>query len=319
MINSFPKLIRKIIIGIVIPLYFCVAIVQPAYAERVHGHFIPNRLDDQRIIGGIEASLGEYPWATALIFADSNPPVQFCGGSLVTPNWVLTAAHCTFDFFRNPIFPDDVDTFLGDTDLNASTNSFERISVDQIVRHPDYNRFIGVVGGADVALLHLSSPSQQETINLIDSDSIFDDPGVLSTVIGWGVDDTGTLSSVLREVDVPIISNTTCNAPVSYDGRILDDMLCAGFIAGGQDACQGDSGGPIVTTLSSGEDIQVGIVSWGDGCALPQKYGVYARVGVYENWINNIIGQRNTVSNELIDLVNQVSDLERRVTLLEDS
>jgi len=107
--------------------------------------------------------------------------------------------------------------------------------------------------------------------------------GVDAVVMGWGTTSSGDLASALAEASVPVVSTSSCVASGSYPGppstqlTVTDVMMCAGLPNGGTDACQGDSGGPLVS-LESGVPTQVGIVSWGEGCALPGKYGVYANV-----------------------------------------
>ena len=110
--------------------------------------------------------------------------------------------------------------------------------------------------------------------------------GIDATVVGWGVTDvtSSTVVTNLREVVLPIVSNETCNAPESYDGRITENMLCAGLAEGGADACFGDSGGPLMV-YSDGAWKLTGVVSFGQECALPDKYGVYMRITAFENWI----------------------------------
>jgi hypothetical protein len=108
--------------------------------------------------------------------------------------------------------------------------------------------------------------------------------------MGWGsISKTGNLyPDELRQTEVPITSNAVCNAPRSYPDKIDDKMLCAGYLQGGKDACVGDSGGPLVVTTSTGWK-QVGIVSYGEGCALPNYYGVYTRVSPFQEFIKEHI------------------------------
>jgi len=250
------------------------------------------------IVGGGPADPGEYPWMVALVDASTANPSngQFCGGSLIDAEWVLTAAHCVFDFFGFMISPEDLEVVLGINNLSdgpTSGSSGQRIEVVQIIPHPAYD---DASSDSDVALLHLAAPaslapSTVGTIGLVaPGDGALVAPGTVSTVTGWGLTSVnGNPSNVLLEVDVPIVSNAICNAPSSYNGAVTDNMLCAGLAAGGKDSCQGDSGGPLIVSDGNGGWLQAGVVSWGYGCAQPNLYGVYARVSQFKDWIDQQI------------------------------
>lgn len=239
------------------------------------------------IVGGEEAVPGAWPWMAALVNA-SEPNAyngQFCGGALIAPDWVITAAHC----FANED-PTQVDVVLGRHTL--SSNEGQRHSVAQIIRHPAYN---DVTSDSDIALLRLTVPSAQPTIPVISPGTAhLANPGVNATVIGWGNMDGGGGSNfpdALHQVTLPIVTNEICNSPQSYDGGITANMLCAGFAAGGQDSCQGDSGGPLMVPNSGGAGwVHAGVVSFGNGCALPNFYGVYARVSMFHAWVESHTG-----------------------------
>jgi secreted trypsin-like serine protease len=251
-----------------------------------------------QIVGGTLASPGEYPWQAALVTASQANPYngQFCGGSLIAEEWVLTAAHCVVDF-GIVTDPADIDVVLGITTLssgptNGSTG--QRRDVAQVIPYPGYNE--GTFDG-DIALLRLASPvtlnSSVGIIGLVEpANAALAAPNVTAVVTGWGntlgqPNPGGTsFPDNLYEVSVPIVSNTTCNAPASYSGAITGNMFCAGLIAGGKDSCQGDSGGPLVVPNGSGGWLQAGVVSWGDGCAQPNLYGVYSRVWNFTGWID---------------------------------
>jgi secreted trypsin-like serine protease len=187
--------------------------------------------------------------------------------------------------------PDNIDIVLGVNNLSDGPNSGvlgQRIGVDRVVPYSGYNENIS---DADLALLHLETPASLtpttvSTISLATAaDSDLFAPGDLAIVTGWGAtSEGGTRSDALLEVDVPIVSNTICN--VSYGGDITNNMLCAGLAAGGKDSCQGDSGGPLIVPNGSGGWLQAGIVSWGEGCARPNYYGVYSRVSNFTDWID---------------------------------
>ena len=177
---------------------------------------------------------------------------HFCGGSLVREDWVVTAAHCVEGESASSI-----SVKIGMHNINSTMGSETRYA-DEIIVHPNYS------GGSldnDYALIHLTSPSSFEPIQLVTSDSHDDEP-VMSTTMGWGATSSGGWSSdVLLEVDVPI--DDSCG---SYsNSEITNQMVCAGDGNGGEDSCQGDSGGPLIMTNSDGEYELIGIVSWGYG------------------------------------------------------
>jgi secreted trypsin-like serine protease len=245
-----------------------------------------------QIVGGNPASLNEYPWQAAIVTSSVANPLlgQFCGGSLIDSEWVLTAAHCmvAVGLLTDPA---DIDVVVGILNLSSgptSGSTGQRIDVDKIIAFPDYNE---AATDSDLALLHLATPatlgSSVNTIGIVGpGDSALFAPGVTATVTGWGATlEGGSGSDPLLEVGLPIISNATCNAPSSYNGAITNNMLCAGFAAGGQDSCQGDSGGPLIVPNGPGR-LQAGVVSWGNGCARPNFYGVYTRLAQFKNWID---------------------------------
>lgn len=240
------------------------------------------------IVGGTIAGANEWPWATALVFSSSSSSNgNFCGGALIDSEWVLTAAHCLFDGFGREISPSSLDAVIGRSNLR-NTNG-ERIDVVDIIVHPSYRPLLGPVGGSDIALLKLASPSGQPTLPLVNpSQTSLFAPGVPATVVGWGATSEGGFDSdPLREVTVPIVSNATCNS--AYGGVVGSDMICAGVPQGGIDSCQGDSGGPLMA-FNGSNWVSIGVVSWGEGCARPGRYGVYTRVATYVNWVNAQIG-----------------------------
>lgn len=237
------------------------------------------RFEDD-IVGGVEVNPKyKYPWMTDLYYTSGG---HFCGGSLINSSWVLTAAHCS-----TGMNPRNVGIQVHRHNLAASSASESGVSrtISQIIVHPRYNP---LTINNDVALWKLSSPiTNIETVPL-DVDGSYSPAGVTSTVIGWGATrEGGAGSNILLEVDVPILTNTKCNT--QYGGGITDSMICAGFDAGGKDSCQGDSGGPLFVNKNS-KPIQIGVVSWGQGCARPGYPGVYARVSELYDFIADTIG-----------------------------
>lgn len=228
----------------------------------------------QRIVGGGLASDGEYP-AQAVV----SSAVGGCGGTLVATRKVVTAAHCLDEGLvlgPDPVEPGEVTVRLGSVKRSQGTT----VPVLALALHPDWDP---ATDAHDVAVLTLAqdAPAAAAPAPLADPavDAGSYAVGKLARVVGWGATvEGGSSVEDLREVDVPIVSDAECDDAGSYGGDIIDPiMLCAGFAEGGKDSCQGDSGGPLYVP-ADGVLKLTGVVSFGDGCARPQKYGVYAEL-----------------------------------------
>lgn len=285
-----------------------------------------------RIVGGVPSAPGQFPWAAGVLYRDEGSRAEslICGATVLSPSWILTAAHCVIDYrneypnlYPGPngedyVGPQTLDVLTGTSSLAESAPG-QRIPVAAVYPHPDY---AGLDNDDDFALLRLARPTTSPAIQVIGdtpAELALDDAGIVATTAGWGW--TGTDYPIQqRYVEVQVQADATC-AAIYPPGRTADgvptefrarSMLCAGDLAGGEDSCSGDSGGPLAVRATDGSWRQIGVVSWGDGCAQPGLPGVYSRVSSARSWINRTrrFGPFNADATSFI--VRQYLDFENR-------
>jgi trypsin len=237
-----------------------------------------------RIVGGATTSILSHPWQAALVLDEEFGVNDFdglqCGGSLITRFIVLTAAHCVIDtdpdIPGSVLDPNDVNVVLGRTQLSGGGGTEH--DAFGVYFHSGYNP---VTSENDIGYISLATASLRTRIPIAGSNARrLWKPGAQTVVSGWGnTSEGGSASDILKAAAVPIIASQTCGDPLVYGSEFITSvMVCAGPLEGGTDSCQGDSGGPL-TTPAGGPRRLVGVVSVGEGCARPNKPGIYARVG----------------------------------------
>jgi secreted trypsin-like serine protease len=262
------------------------------------------------VVGGRPIAVARAPWQVALLSAHASAADddayldQFCAGSLIAADWVLTAAHCMFDERGRALIAADIDVLVGEGVLSESTSA-GRLRIDRIVVHPDWDDANSLA--ADIALINLARSAAVDdvmvttaTVPSTSSGVSWPSRGEELLVAGWGCRSVlangadcptggdGYYADALHAVEV-----TDLTGPNANDCGLASDfdpatMICAGDLAGGTDACIGDSGGGLVDERST--PIVAGIVSFGEGCAQAGYPGIYTRVSAYADWIEATSG-----------------------------
>eukprot|EP00727_Mastigamoeba_balamuthi_P004818 m51a1_g14334 putative serine protease 27-like (1717) ;mRNA; r:128631-137854 len=242
-----------------------------------------------RIVNGnAVTSVDKFPWMTSLMRTSpiSGVTINSCGGALIAPTWVLTAAHCVdrgYDSLTHGCAPSFTVATGTLTPLDASTG--QRRAIVRAITHPDFD--LDLMHN-DVALLKIDRPVTGVRFGRIAPTGYLDLPaGTKVWGIGWGtMYESGVPSATLMETKMPIVSRADCRR-LGNDTALAESTLCTGFNEGGRDTCQGDSGGPLLHVAEDGTYVQVGITSYGPGCARPQLPGAYTRVSEFRQWIDS--------------------------------
>jgi secreted trypsin-like serine protease len=227
---------------------------------------------EAHIVGGVASDITAVPWQVAVMNSAFS---QYCGGSILNASWVLTANHCTVSV------GDKIGA--GGSKLSTLRTQGQIRTVAQVISFPGFS---GPETGKDATLLRLDSPldlsgpSAKGIDFATEADAATFAPGSVATTSGWGsLASSGTFPDQLQRVDVDIATSAQIQA--AY-GNVSSDQI--GAARAGKDSCQGDSGGPLVVRRA-GVPVLVGIVSYGNGCALPNAPGMYSRVASFAAWI----------------------------------
>ncbi|OCU01083.1 hypothetical protein XELAEV_18006866mg [Xenopus laevis] len=239
-----------------------------------------------RIIGGVNAQPGAWPWIVSIQYSRGTNYIHFCGGTILNRQWVVTAAHC-FNHFKEKFH--NLRLVFGAHQLSQLGPHTQIRKIKKLVVHEEYSGEGKQM--YDMALIHLN-----ETITFSDyiqpacfpSKSINVEHMTTCQVAGWGVlsETSKEPSDILQEAGVTLVPKALCNSTEWYNGKIEEYNHCAGHKQGKIDSCQGDSGGPLMCRTKSNDFAVVGVTSWGSGCARKQRPGIYSSTQYFTEWIN---------------------------------
>ncbi|OUC42249.1 trypsin, partial [Trichinella nativa] len=235
-----------------------------------------------RIVNGTQARPGSWPWIASLQAKFSNK--HFCGATLISTRWLLTAKHCVIG-----ADPEDLVVRLGVHDLASNTGVVMNVSNVYYIPEHSFNPVLH-----DIALLKLEQDVPTPFVNNINVACLPDSnekllPETPCVAVGWGKTLGTGRAGVLHQAVLPVIKREICNAEQYYNKSITAEEICAGYLEGGRDSCQGDSGGPLMCSEDHKRWILQGIVSWGFQCAVPRYPGVYSQVAAFTNFIYQIM------------------------------
>ncbi|PKK18698.1 acrosin [Columba livia] len=249
-----------------------------------------------RVVGGTDAQPGAWPWIVSVQELWEQGAAHKCGGSLISSQWVLTAAHCFVTVRTDAMWR----VVAGTTQLSRLGPEAQVRHVRRVLSHKYYD--YGTQEN-DIALVELDHPIQcndyiqlacvaDTTVRVSELTSCY--------VSGWGSTSArnAKASDVLQEAQVHLIDLQLCNSTWWYGGAIHSHNVCAGYPQGGIDTCQGDSGGPLVCKDNNAEYFWlVGVTSWGEGCARPFQPGVYTSTQHFYDWILVQMGLHHEVTS----------------------
>ncbi|XP_055560801.1 transmembrane protease serine 9-like [Falco cherrug] len=247
-----------------------------------------------RVVGGTDAQAGAWPWIVSIQNPWQAGTGHTCGGSLISAQWVLTAAHCFIEASYITMWR----VVIGATRLTQLGPEAQVRNIKRLLLHQSYSN---ITQRNDIALLELDQPVQCNAyvqLACVPDASLRVSQLKNCYISGWGATTarSGRSTDVLQEAQVRLIDVNVCNSSRWYRGAIHTHNVCAGYPQGGIDTCQGDSGGPLVCQDSSADYFWlVGVTSWGRGCARARQPGVYTSTQHFYDWILLQMGLRPAV------------------------